>query len=47
MQWQIAVRRDHGNGFQMIKPPLKDVYKQIDNGDTVTTVNTDPTIIEE
>lgn len=46
-QFQISISRNRGNGFKMINPPLKDVYKQIDNGDTVTTVNTDPTIIEE
>ncbi len=46
-QFQISICRDRGNGFKMVNPPLKDVYKQIDNGDTVTTVNTDPTILDE
>ncbi len=46
-QFQISISRNRGDGFKMVNPPLKDVYKQIDNGDTVTTVNTDPTIIED
>ena len=45
-KWQIAMKGDN-TGFTMVDPARDEIFKQIDNGDSVVAMPTSPDVVGE